>query len=343
MPRKARIDAPGALHHIIARGIERKPIFSDSQDYDDFLERMGDLLQETGISCYAWALMPNHVHLLLKTGSEPLATLMRRLLGWHAQHFNHRHKRHGHLFQNRYKSILCEEDAYLLELVRYIHLNPLRAGVVKNLDELNVHPLSGHGVVMGNILQHWQDVDHVLGMFGRGRKRAREAYFQFVGKGVSKGRRPDLVGGGLRRSMGAWAVVREARRGGQRIASDERILGSGEFVEAALAYANESLEKRTWAKAKGLSFDRLVFLAADRFGVDESAICSPVRKKGVSRVRAIVCHLASARLGMKGVDVARKLHLTPSAVCKLAAKGRKDQEGSEIESLLFKEGTVEGP
>jgi REP-associated tyrosine transposase len=134
MPRQARIDAPGALHHIIARGIERKAIFRDTQDYSNFLNRLGNLLIESSTACFAWVLMPNHIHLLLKTGITSISTIMRRLLTGYAISFNRRHKRHGHLFQNRYKSFLCEEEPYLLELVRYIHLNPLRARLVSDLN-----------------------------------------------------------------------------------------------------------------------------------------------------------------------------------------------------------------
>ena len=137
MPRKARIDAPGALHHIIVRGINRRKIFFDDADRDAFLDRLGDILSDSETPCFAWALMTNHLHLLLRTGTAPIATTMRRLLTGYAVSFNRRHRRHGHLFQNRYKSILCQEDPYLLELVRYIHLNPLRAGIVKELKELN--------------------------------------------------------------------------------------------------------------------------------------------------------------------------------------------------------------
>jgi REP element-mobilizing transposase RayT len=127
MPRKARIDAPGALHHIIFRGIEQRLIFRDDRDRDQLIDRLSEILAETDTPCYAWALMPNHVHFLLKTGLTPIATIMRRLLTGYAGYFNRRHRRHGHLFQNRYKSILCQEESYFRELVRYIHLNPLRA------------------------------------------------------------------------------------------------------------------------------------------------------------------------------------------------------------------------
>ena len=102
MPRKARIDAPGALHHIIIRGIERKSIFKDSADRKNFTERLNRIIPETQTRCYGWALMTNHVHLLFKTGMAPLATVMRRLLTGYAVTFNRRHRRHGQLFQNRY-------------------------------------------------------------------------------------------------------------------------------------------------------------------------------------------------------------------------------------------------
>jgi REP element-mobilizing transposase RayT len=106
MPRKARIDAPGALHHIIVRGIERRKIFKDDTDRINFLGRPGKVLSETGTTCFAWALIPNHFHLLLRTGACPLSTVMRRLLAGHAMNFNRRHRQSGQLFQNRYKSIL---------------------------------------------------------------------------------------------------------------------------------------------------------------------------------------------------------------------------------------------
>jgi REP element-mobilizing transposase RayT len=121
MPRKSRIDAPGALHHIIARGIDRGLIFRDEVDRDRFLERLGTLLSETRTACYAWALLPNHFHLLVRAGAVPVAGLMRRLLTGHAIVFNRRHRRWGHLFQNRYKSILCQEEPYFLEKAKRPH------------------------------------------------------------------------------------------------------------------------------------------------------------------------------------------------------------------------------
>jgi REP element-mobilizing transposase RayT len=157
----------------MVRGIERREIFRDSKDKDGFVERLGDIIKATGTSCYAWALLSNHVHLLLRTGRRPIATVMRRLLTGHAVTFNRRHNRHGQLFQNRYKSVLCQEDPYLLELVRYIHLNPLRAKLVKNYASLRKYEYCGHGFILGKKGNDWQEVDYVLGFFNDRKAKAQ--------------------------------------------------------------------------------------------------------------------------------------------------------------------------
>ncbi len=133
MPRHARLDAPGALHHIMVRGINKTDIFTDNLDKARFLERLGENVTEGKCSIYAWVLMDNHVHLLFKSGRQGISAVMRKLLTWYAQYFNRRHNRTGHLFQNRYKSILCDEENYLLALIRYIHLNPVRARIVNTI------------------------------------------------------------------------------------------------------------------------------------------------------------------------------------------------------------------
>jgi REP element-mobilizing transposase RayT len=161
------------LHHIIARGIERRKIFQDDHDYNNFLDRLGGILTETQTRCYAWAVIPNHFHLLLRTGSTPISTVMRRLLTGYAGSFNRRHRRYGHLFQNRYKSFLCQENTYFLELVRYLHLNPLRASLVEDLKQLDTSSYSGHSVLMGKRKNVWQDTDYVLQWFNKRKTLAR--------------------------------------------------------------------------------------------------------------------------------------------------------------------------
>ena len=149
MARTARLDAPGVFYHVMIRGIERRNIFRNRKDREDLLERLSRLLPETRTACYAWAFLSNHAHFLFRTGEIPLSNFMRRLLTGYVVGFNHRHARHGQLFQNRFKSIVCQEEVYLKELVRYIHLNPIRAGLVAGTDKLDRYPYCGHSALLG--------------------------------------------------------------------------------------------------------------------------------------------------------------------------------------------------
>ena len=335
MPRKARIDAPGALHHIAIRGIEAKDIFTDERDYRDFLDRLSRLLKESSTACFAWALMSNHVHLLLRTGLATISTVMRRLLTGYAVSYNKRHRRHGHLFQNRYKSFLCEEEPYLLELVRYIHLNPLRAGVVPDLKALSRSQRTGHAAIMGRAENDWQDTDYVLAYFGKRKNTARKAYEDFVSEGVSRGRRPDLVGGGLVRSVGGWSALRDLRETNTRVISDERILGSSDFAESVLEDASEAYERRTEAAAKGIGIDLVIEAVAKHLDLDVDSIERKGRKRSIALARAIICALAVDTLMLPGTDIARKLNLTPSGVSRLVARGREEPTLHELKAMLF--------
>jgi len=335
MPRQSRIDAPGALNHIVIRGIERKAIFKDDLDYQNFLKRLGKIFLETSTSCYAWALLKNHVHLLLRTGRVPISTVMRRLLTGYAQQFNRRYRRHGHLFQNRYKSILCEEDPYLLELVRYIHLNPVRAGIVKDIKGLSKYWKCGHSALMGKRKNEWQDTDYILALFDKKIVSARRYYSDFVKKGITQGPRLDLVGGGLLRSVGGWAALNAMRSVGLRIMGDERILGSGDFVENVLKQANEEYEKKTLAKARGLDLNTLIDAAAKHFDIDSEILKGSSKQRTVSRARSIICYLAINKMGISGATIARRLMLSPSTVSKSAVRGQIDRLTKQIENEIF--------
>ena len=335
MARGSRIDSPGAIHHIIIRGIERKPIFNDDQDYDNFLKRLGVILKETSTSCLAWALLTNHAHILLKTGCYPISTVMRRFLTGYAQQFNRRHNRHGHLFQNRYKSILCEEDVYLLELVRYIHLNPVRAGITNNVTELESYPRSGHAVILGRIKNDWQDTDYVLKYFGKKVGAARRAYTTYILEGEKTGHRPELTGGGLVRSAGGWSALKAMRDIGERVISDERILGSSEFVESVLKREGETFDKRSELLFKGLSLNNLIAMVCTELDIDMDLVRSSSRQRDVALARSIICVLAVDKLMFSSVDVARNLQLSPSAVSKLVGKGRKESLAKKVGDDLF--------
>jgi putative transposase len=323
MPRKARIDAPGALHHIIVRGIEKRQIFEDDKDRDQFIERLDDILTEAETPIYAWALIPNHAHFLLKTGLTPIATIMRRLLTGYAVYFNRRHRRHGHLFQNRYKSILCQAEPYFRELVRYIHLNPLRAKLVEELKALDKYPYSGHSALLGKMKRDWQQVGSVLGFFGKRKSDARKAYRQFVKKGVVQGRRPELTGGGLVRSIGGWAALRALRSETVRVKGDERILGDSDFVEAVLKEADEQLERRYRLKAEGFGLERVAERVAQVMSIPVELVWEKSRRPQVVDARSLFCFWASKELGISMTDLAKRLNLTQPAISIAARRGER--------------------
>ena len=333
MPRKARIDAPGALHHIIIRGIEKRKIFEDDNDRYQFIKRLGHILTEADTPIYAWALIPNHVHLLLKTGLTPIATIMRRLLTGYAVYFNRRHRRYGHLFQNRYKSILCQEEPYFRELVRYIHLNPLRAKLVENIKALDKYPYSGHSAVVGRVKRDWQQVNYMLGFFGKKKSDARKAYRHFVEQGVKQGHRPELVGGGLIRSVGGWAALRDIRDEAVRVKGDERILGDSDFVEAVLKEADEQLERRYRLKAEGFDLEQVAERVAAVMNIPLEIVWEKSRRPMVVEARDLLCYWASKELVMSKTDLAKRLNLTQPAVSIAVRRGEKIARESQYELI----------
>ena len=332
MPRKARIDAPGALHHIIVRGIEKREIFQDDADRQNLIERMGDILEESQTPCYAWALLPNHFHLLLKTGFTPIATIMRRLLTGHAVYFNRRHRRWGHLFQNRYKSILCQADNYLLELLRYIHLNPLRAKQVSDLKELERYPYCGHCVILGHRGNDWQSVDETLKLFSNRVFAARRRYREFIKKGANQGRRPELVGGGLIRSVGGWQAFKALDRTDAHLKSDERILGDSNFVEEVLKLAQEKRERQYQMEVQGFTVDQIAGRAAALLGVKPEQIWKKGKHPETVKARSLMCYWAVHELGMSATELARRIGITQPAVSQSVKRGEAiaRQNGFEL-------------
>jgi putative transposase len=317
MPRHARIDAPGAVHHVMIRGITRSTIFYDTVDLERFIDRVGIVFTAGRLSCYAFALLSNHVHFLLRTGITPIATIMRRLLTGYAVSFNKRHKRSGHLFQNRYKSILCEEDPYLLELVRYIHLNPLRAGMVKDFISLDSYPYSGHSTIMGRCDRPWQDSAYVLARFSNGTDTARTLYRTFVEAGIAAGQRVDLTGGGLIRSNKGWLPAKGPSHG----KGDERILGRTDFVLDVMKTARETWERTHALKIDGIDFAAVRDHVARLFQFTPEEIL--LRGKYPDRVaaRSVLCYFLVRELGMTATAVAEKLGIGQPAVSIAVARG----------------------
>ncbi len=165
MARGPRIDFPGACHHVYGRGIEKRDIFRDDRDRQLFLERVGFNLKRWEISCIAWALMPNHFHLLVRSWGGDLSSFMRCLLTGYSMYFNERYDRVGHLFQNRYKSRMISKESHMRVAIRYIHLNPLRGGQVKTMRELDRHSWTGHKQILIGGDAEWQDLSAMRDFF----------------------------------------------------------------------------------------------------------------------------------------------------------------------------------
>lgn len=309
MPRGPRLDTPGALHHVIVRGIERRRIFRTDRDRVRCLDRLGAVLADSGATLYAWCLMPNHIHALLRSGNLSLGRLMQRWAGAYACEFNRRHQRCGHLFQNRFKSILVEEERYLLALVRYIHLNPVRARLAVSLDDLDHYRWTGHAVLLGHRAFVAQDTDFVLAHFGRTVGTARAAYRRFVRTNPARAE-TDLSGGGLRRSVGGWQALSDLRRGRERWTADERVLGSSHFVAAVIAQPRAT---RVAADPAAVVADISRRVAA-RFGVTAAEIASRSLRRPVLAARAVVCHAGVCRLGLTPSTVAAALSVSTHSV-----------------------------
>lgn len=305
MPRGPRLDAPGVLHHVMVRGIERRAIFRDDEDRTDFVTRLAVVAEAGALTIYAWSLLPNHAHLLVRTGNRALARSMRSLLTGYAGAFNRRHQRVGHLFQNRYKSIVVEEEPYLLELVRYLHLNPLRAGIVRDLQALERYPWTSHAALCGRMPRPWQATGEILARFARDPRRARAGYRAFVAAGVSQGRRSDLQGGGLIRSVGGWQAVQELRRGREAYMADERVLGSSAFVEAVLQEAEQQGQTRVRSRRRHLDLDILVQRVGESFGLPPEAVGGRGRVAPAPQARQLVAYLWVERLGRPASELAR--------------------------------------
>ena len=309
------------MHHVISRGIEKRKIFYNDADRNDFIERLAGIAQDGGMGIYAWVLMPNHFHLLCKTEKQPLATSMRKLLTGYVVNFNRRHRRHGHLFQNRYKSIVCQEDRYLKELVRYIHLNLLRAGLVKNLNELDRCPWSGHSALMGRIEREWQDTEYVLSFFGTGQDQ-RNKYQQYLGKGIAMGRRPELVGGGLIRSLGGWSEVLAIRSRGEKQVSDQRILGDNEFVQEVISGLDKLVKENLRLSGQRINIDVLAEKVCEKYSISLGELRSGSRRRDIVIARGVMSWIAVRELGYSGADVARYLGVTTSCVTRVVSAAK---------------------
>lgn len=313
----------------MVRGINKLAIFKADEDKSKFLERLGNNVCDGKASVYAWVLMNNHAHILLKSGREGISSVMGKLLTWYAQYYNRRHQRSGHLFENRYKSILCDEARYLLALIRYIHLNPLRAKIVATVEELNRYPWSGHSAVMGEGVRPWMDADHVLLQFGSQRKVAMEAYKEFIEDGVSLGHNAEFTGGGLVRSQGGWSQVMAMRRKKECEGYDERILGGGDFVGEILKEADERQRRQVKIRNNtGMTIQKVMNEECDRNNINVQELKSGSRRKKVSEARSMISLRCYEELGLSSAEIARHVGVNTSSILRAIDRRKKTGQHS---------------
>jgi putative transposase len=295
MGRRRRLFAPGILYHVIVRGNYRQKTFLNPRDYEAYLERLGRYRKRFGVTVYAYCLMSNHAHLLVETGSQPLSRFMQGLQQSYTQYFNRKHHKVGHLFQGRYKAIVCEKDEYLLTLVRYIHLNPVRAKLVHRLDD---YRYCGHREYCAARASDVLEPSRVLDMVG-----GRAAYRRFVQEGLRDGYREEY-----------YDVI------------DQRFLGEERFVEKLKVQADEAPETPLPKKPVMAAFR----CAARAVGVQPEVLSGPDRGWDVSRGRALVGYVLIRRLGYKLKDVAkymgRDVATVSSLVSRYSERIAKDKE-----------------
>jgi REP element-mobilizing transposase RayT len=270
--------APQVLYHVIVRGNHRQVTFRTPADYHAYLERLGRYLQACQARLWAYCLMPNHVHLLVETGALPLSAFMQRLQQSYTQYFNRTHRKVGHLFQGRYHAIICEKEAYLLTLIRYLHLNPVRANVVTQPD---AYPYSGHAAYLTGRATAVLDPAPGLAVFGGTR-----AYRQFVREGMGEGHQPTY-----------YEVA------------DQRFLGTERFVDDWQA----RLEEAPPAQSRQ-SLPRALRAVASGMGIAVEQLRSADRSWAVSQHRMRAAYLLIRRWGYPAGEVAAALHRDPATL-----------------------------
>jgi len=277
MARKPRIEYPGAFFHILVRGNNRENLFQGTGDYLYYLNKLHTFFQEGEVTLYAYCLMPNHIHLLLEMGNLPLSKVLQRFHTSYTTYFNKKYDRVGHVFQGRYKAIVCDRDTYLLELVRYIHLNPVRAGLVERPED---YPWSSHTIYAGTDQSETIDPSFVLTQFSENPSTAKRMYRSFIMKGATQGKRKDLY----------------------RI-SDQRILGNERFhrqvVERFRGHAGGEVKEPTLH----FELDELKEAIEQVVGTPSDSLRQGGRFN--TWTRRIFCYIARTSGAHKGKDVAR--------------------------------------
>ena len=323
MARPNRADYPGAFHHVMVRGMDRRKLFEDKADYLQFRKRLGNAILEGGGSCYAWSLMPNHAHLFLRTGSKPLSNIMQIVLAGYGLYYNRRRKRTGYVYQGRFKSILCEKEPYFLELIRYVHLNPVRAGIVAGLAGLSRFPWTGHPALLGRESFPWQAATEVLAAFGKGLRNQREGYLAFLAEGLSKDHEANLSGIRLMRAIGGRWDEPDHEGHSRRRVGEELILGRDRFVEDVLKKVDEREMRWERLKRQGWNSGKAIRRAAEICGLKPGGVRGNGKKPAQCKARYLSCKWMVEDLGLSAVETAGILRIVQPAVVACVKRGRR--------------------
>ena len=321
MGRQARPDWEGALHHVMARGIDGRAIFDSKKYRSDLCERLSHLVIDCEVSIYAWVIMPNHFHLLARTGSNPISTFMQRLLTGYAISYNRREDRKGHVFQGRFKSILVQEEDYFLQLVKYIHLNPLKAGIVSDYDSLMLYSWSGHRCIVGMENTSWQDADYVLSKFTPLSNNPRLDYLKYIKEEMSNKDTNELIWGNY--SLGKAGIM-DVSNGENSDSWTKccKILGSREF---ALDIMKRLKINGSWPCRERQhihdTIDCVLDWAIEKWGFSMNYIRGNHRNPALSDARAVITWICWNQLGLSKTDCARLLHMSRSGASKAISKG----------------------
>jgi REP element-mobilizing transposase RayT len=300
--RKPRVEFDGAFYHVIVRGNQRQRTFHDDRDRIAYLQRIEHYRQRYGFRLYAYVLMANHVHLLMETKSVGLSKIMQGIQASYTQSYNRRHRKVGHLFQGRYKAILCDRDAYLLELVRYIHLNPGRLRVP---DDPWRYRWSSHGAYLGKTSSVKVDTQEILSRFGSRLEAARRGYQGFMEDDMKQGHEEKYY---------------------QTL--DQRFLGDERFVNEV---AERSEAKEVEIKGKKVGFARLLQALCTMRHVDSKVLLEPGRQRQWVAPRAQLVYLAREWCGLTAKELAARLNRDASMISRLYGwyQGHRDRKTEE--------------
>ncbi|MBD3392540.1 MAG: hypothetical protein GF418_10685 [Chitinivibrionales bacterium] len=312
MPRKARLHSPGLVHHVMARGIDGRAVFIDDADRNRFLDLLSRGLSRVSYKCYGWSLMPNHYHLVIRASEEPLGPFMRRLNSTYARYFNRKNERKGYVFQDRFKSIPTQDQLYLEELIRYVHLNPLRAGICRDFRVLNRYLWSGHSCIMGYAKRGFQDVKTMLRRFGRDNESARKAYLGFLKKGVEDDE-TDFV-----------RLIRQCNRG---VADSGQpacwVIGDRPFIQKAVARDRENRARFAEYIRQGLTISDIAAHVARALGVKTKYLRQKNTTGTASQARKILAHIGHRIYGIPVVKIGLFLGIGGPAVSMCLDEGER--------------------